>query len=282
MTASSSLPPAGGVRQRDKYGHTPVSQMFDAGDVYGIGYDVGRAGRAPVRLGFIGVGGVAQSKWLPALLRLRTLWDPVELVGVADPAEAQGRKIEHLYGCKWYPDHRQLLAAERPQAVVVASPDDLHGRHAIDALENGAAALVEKPFCTSLSQAQDLCQLADERQLVLMAVGNLRFSPPFRRARQLTGELDGFRAPGMLFGKMHLGYDYVDLLEDATVHLFDLARCLYGGSDDRGGTRHCQQQGWESVTSAGRVRCMRLSAIEFLHRGRTAAAARARSSALSA
>ena len=228
MTASSSLPPAGGVRQRDTYGHTPVSQMFDAGDVYGIGYDVGRAGRAPVRLGFIGAGGVAQSKWLPALLRLRTLWDPVELVGVADPAEAQGRKIEHLYGCKWYPDHRQLLAAERPQAVVVASPDDLHGRHAIDALENGAAALVEKPFCTSLSQAQDLCQLADERQLVLMAVGNLRFSPPFRRARQLTGELDGFRAPGMLFGKMHIGYDNVDLLEDATVHLFDLARFFMG------------------------------------------------------
>ena len=60
-----------------------------------------------------------------------------------------------------------------------------------------------------------------------MAVGNLRFSPPFRRARQLTCGLDGFRAPGMMFGKMHLGYDYVDLLEDATVHLFDLARFLW-------------------------------------------------------
>ncbi len=40
----------------------------------------------------IGAGGVAQSKWLPAVRRLQTLWDPVELVGIADPAEAQGRK----------------------------------------------------------------------------------------------------------------------------------------------------------------------------------------------
>ena len=63
----------GDTHQRDTYGHTPVSQMFGAADVYGIGYDIGRAGRAPVRLAFIGAGGVAQSKWLPALLRLRTL-----------------------------------------------------------------------------------------------------------------------------------------------------------------------------------------------------------------
>jgi predicted dehydrogenase len=228
LTTSSVAPSGRDADDGDTYGHTPVPRMFDAADVYGIGYDSDRAGRAPLRLGFIGAGGVVQSKWLPALLRLRTLWDPVELVGVADPSEAQGRKIERLYGCRWYPDHRQLLADARPQAVVVASPDDFHGGHARAALESGAATLVEKPFCTSLIEARDLCQLAGGRQLVLMAVGNLRYSPPFRRARQLVRDLEGFRAPGLLIGKMHLGYDYVDLLEDATVHLFDLARFFMG------------------------------------------------------
>ena len=187
-----------------------------------------RAGRSPLRLAVIGAGGVAQSKWLPALRRLQTLWDPVELVGIADPAEAQGRKVQRLYTCPWYRDHRQLLAEERPQAVLIASPDGLHGGHARDALELGVAALVEKPFATSLVDAWELCQLASENETVLMAVANLRFAPHFRRARLFLADLDGFRAPVVMRGKMDLGYDYVDLLEDATVHLFDLARFFMG------------------------------------------------------
>jgi predicted dehydrogenase len=210
------------------YGHTPVDRMFAAGDVYGIGFQPERAGRLPLRLGLIGVGGVAQSKWLPAVRRLQTLWDSVELVGIADPAEAQGRKVERLYGCRWYPDHGRLLADATPQAVLIASPDGFHGRHARDAIGHGVAALVEKPFCTSMVEAQQICRLAQENGTVLMAVANLRFAPPFRRAHRLVQDLEGFRSAGLMLGKMHLGYDYVDLLEDATVHLFDLARFFMG------------------------------------------------------
>jgi predicted dehydrogenase len=222
-------PPGPGPRRPDEtYGHTPVEKMFAGVDVYGIGFDAERAGRSPLRLAVIGAGGVAQSKWLPALRRLQTLWDPVELAGIADPAEAQGRKVQRLYSCPWYSDHRQLLAEARPQAVLIASPDGLHSVHARDALELGVPALVEKPFATSLVDAWELCQLASANQTVLMAVANLRFAPPFRRARLILADLDGFRAPVVMRGKMDLGYDYVDLLEDATVHLFDLARFFMG------------------------------------------------------
>ena len=213
---------------RDTYGHSPLEKMFEASDVYGVGYEPRRAERRPVRLGVIGAGGVAQSKWLPALARLQTLWDPVELVGVARTDEIQGRKVERLYGGRWYREHVELLEREQPDAVLVASPDHLHARHARDALERGVAVLVEKPFCTSLADADGLCKLATESGTLLMAVANLRFSPPFRRARQLTGSLASFGPPGLLLGRMHLGYDYVDLLEDATVHLFDLARFFMG------------------------------------------------------
>jgi predicted dehydrogenase len=222
-------PPRPGSRSPDdNYGHTPVEKMFAGADVYGIGFDAERAGRAPLRLAVIGAGGVAQSKWLPALRRLQTLWDPVELVGIADPAEDQGRKVQRLYTCPWYSDHLQLLAEARPQAVLIASPDGLHIGHARDALELGVAALVEKPFATSLVDAWELCQLASANETVLMAVANLRFAPPFLRARLILDDLDGFRAPVVMRGKMDLGYDYVDLLEDATVHLFDLARFFMG------------------------------------------------------
>ncbi len=214
----------------DVYGHTPVEKMFAGADVYGVGYDPQRAGRPPVRLGLIGAGGVAQSKWLPALWRLRTLWDPVELVAIADPAEDQGRKVARQYGCTWYPDHTELLAAGGVDAVVVASPDHLHAEHARHAVEVGLAVIVEKPFCTSLVDARELCRASEKQRTILMPVANLRFSPPFRRARQAAVEMPGLEGPKVLLGKMHLGYDYVDLLEDATVHLFDLTRFLLGNA----------------------------------------------------
>ena len=54
-------------------GHTPVDRMFAHRDVYGIGYDEERVSQPLVRLGIVGAGGVAQSKHLPAINRLRTL-----------------------------------------------------------------------------------------------------------------------------------------------------------------------------------------------------------------
>ena len=225
-TAPTPSESAGGPG--DVYGHTPVDKMFAGADVYGVGFDHNRADRRPLRLAMIGAGGVAQSKWLPALARLRTLWDPVELVGVADPNEDQGRKVGRVHGCGWYRDHRQLLNEGKPDVVVIASPDRFHAEHAEDALEAGVAALLEKPFCTSLAEAARLCDVSAATGQTLMPVANLRFSPPFRRARQFLSSLEGFSAERALLGRMHLGYDYVDLLEGATVHLFDLTRFLLG------------------------------------------------------
>jgi predicted dehydrogenase len=225
---TATTPPGGAGGWGDVYGHTPLDKMFAGADVYGVGFDHDRADRRPLRLAMIGAGGVAQSKWLPALARLRTLWDPVELVGVADPAQDQGRKVERVHGCRWYSDHRQLLSEETPDAVVIASPDRLHAAHARDALNAGVAAPVEKPFCTSLAEASELSGLSAATGVTLMPVANLRFSPPFRRARQFVASLEAFSAERVLLGKMHLGYDYVDLLEGATVHLFDLTRFLLG------------------------------------------------------
>lgn len=211
----------------DTYGHTDPRKMFDLGDVYGIGYDAERARRPPIRLGIVGAGGVAQSKYLPAITRLRTLWEPVEVVAVADPDALQGRKVEAVYGARWYHDHTDLIRGEQLDGVLVTAPDDYHAAITRDLLEAGVPALVEKPFATSLADAYALWDLARQRDVLLMAVANLRFSPPHRRARGFidTGKL---KSPQVFVGKINMGYNYVNLLEDTTVHLFDLARYYMG------------------------------------------------------
>lgn len=211
----------------ETYGHTPSSKMFGGRDVYGIGYDPARAARRSVRCAIIGAGGVAQAKYLPALARLGTLWEPVELVAVAEPRSDHAQKLEHIYGGHWYADYQQMLGTEQLDAVLVLSPDALHAEHTLAALEAGLAVLVEKPFATSLSAAKGMCARADELGLPLLCVANKRLSPPYRRAHQLIA--DGpVHHPALCTAKFNLGYDYVDLFEAGTVHLFDLMRYLMG------------------------------------------------------
>jgi predicted dehydrogenase len=211
----------------DTYGHTPARKAFELGDVYGVGYDEERARRRPLRLAFLGAGGVVQSKHLPALWRLKTLWEPVELAAVCDPAEEAGRKVATLYGCAHYRDAAQLLDAERPDGVVVAAPDDRHYALVTLCLERGIPVLGEKPIARSLAHADAMCDLAEARGVPLMTVANKRFSPPYRRARQLI-ERGPVRDPALFAGKFNLGYDYVWLLEQGTIHLFDLVGFLIG------------------------------------------------------
>lgn len=209
------------------FGHTPVAKAFDAGDVYGIAPDAERAARRPIRLGFIGAGGVAQSKYFPAIARLRMTWEPIEVAAFAEPRAEHAAKVRAVYGGVHYTDYRAMLAEAGLDGVVVLSGDDVHADHTLASLEAGLPVLVEKPIARSLADAERMCRAADDHGLPLMAVANKRYAPPYRYARRLI-EAGPVRDPALFVGKFNLGYPYVDLLEAGTIHLFDLARYLMG------------------------------------------------------
>ena len=211
----------------DTYGHTSYRKALQRGDVYGIAPDPEFKSRSPIRLGIIGAGGVAQSKYFPAIARLRTLWETVEVVAFAEPSEAQGRKVESVWGAKWHAHYESMLAEEDIDGLLVLSPDRLHAEHTIAGLERNLPVLVEKPISRSLSQAEGMCQMAEERHVPLMTVAMKRYSPPYRRTSQMisSGVVSN---PALYVAKFNLGYEYVDLLESGTIHIFDLTRWLMG------------------------------------------------------
>ena len=211
----------------DTYGYTPVRKAFDLGDVYGVGYDEERASREKVRLGIIGAGGVAQSKYFPAIARLRMIWEPVEVMAFALRTEKQARKVRDVYGGRWYDDYRKMLAEEDVDGILVLGSDDAHREHTIASLEAGRHVLVEKPIARSLVDSERMCRVADERGLALMTVANKRYSPPYRRAKGFVEE-GPVSNPALFIGKFNLGYQYVDLFESGTIHMFDLTRYLMG------------------------------------------------------
>jgi predicted dehydrogenase len=218
---------SGKEEMENTYGHTPIKKAFGQKDVYGIGFDAAVAGRRKLKLGIIGAGGVAQSKHWPAIQRLRVLWEPVEVAAFVSLDEAQGHKAESIFGGRWYPDYRQMLDQGNLDGVIVSSPDALHAEHTIACLERGIPVLVEKPIARSLADGLEMCRKADEAGIPLMTVANKRYSPPYWRAHQYIFE-GPVSNPAMFVGKFNLGYDYVDLLEAGSIHLFDVARYLMG------------------------------------------------------
>lgn len=66
-----------------------------------------------------------------------------------------------------YRDHRELLAAEAPDAVIVTAPNDRHADICADALAAGAAVCVEKPTAIRPADAHALRAAAGAAGLVL-------------------------------------------------------------------------------------------------------------------
>ena len=104
------------------------------------------------------------------------------LVAIADPA-AQTADYAASLGVARYPDLDTMLAAERLDGVIVATPNADHAPHAISCIEHGLPVLVEKPLAESLANAERIVQ-ASERAGVPVLVGHhRRHNPMLSRAR---------------------------------------------------------------------------------------------------
>lgn len=112
------------------------------------------------------------------------------LAGIADPSFA-AKEYAHVRGVGWYADHRALLEQEKPDGLIVASPNALHLQMALDCAQAGIPALIEKPVTDTVAAAQRLCA-AIKRTGVPMLVGHhRRHNPIIKGARETvaTGRL---------------------------------------------------------------------------------------------
>jgi predicted dehydrogenase len=98
------------------------------------------------------------------------------LAGIADHS-ADAKAFAAARGIDWYSDHRELLADARPDGVIVASPNALHLAMALDCIEHGVPALVEKPVTDTVVAARQLLR-AVERSGVPVLVGHHRRHNP--------------------------------------------------------------------------------------------------------
>jgi predicted dehydrogenase len=113
-----------------------------------------------------------------------------EIVGVCDvdqrALDPSVEKITKLCGDqpRKYRDYRELLAKEKPEIVIVATPDHWHALPTIAAVKAGAHVYVEKPTAHTIGESQAMVKAARAHQRVVQVGTHRRASPHTNRARE--------------------------------------------------------------------------------------------------
>lgn len=97
------------------------------------------------------------------------------------------RRVAEAEGIPLATDDVRTLC-QSVDAVVVASPDAWHARHAHIALEAGRAVLCEKPLTPGVAEARELVQAARVRGLTCATNFPYRMLPPLAALRRWLGE----------------------------------------------------------------------------------------------
>ena len=113
-----------------------------------------------VNIGVIGAGWWASFSHIPALIA-----NPhVGVVAVNRPDRDGLDKVADTFKLTHaYLDAAEMLASERLDGVVIASPHTLHAEHARMALQHGLHVLIEKPMATTAVDAKALVTLANAK-----------------------------------------------------------------------------------------------------------------------
>lgn len=197
-----------------------------------------------IRVGIVGVGKMGLSH-----LSIINTHPEVQVVGLCDATGYVLDVMNKYTGLPSFADYRTMLSEAAPDAVLVATPSRTHAEICRTALEGGRHVFVEKPFCLSVTEGQELVALAAATGKVNQVGYHYRFVGAFREVKRLLdlgvlGTVHHFRVqaygPVVLQAKgstwrsnKHEGggclYDYAS-------HAANLATFLFGPPVGVGGT----------------------------------------------
>ena len=112
-----------------------------------------------------------------------------EPVAVCDLNEKTAKEVAEEFGVtEVYTDYNEMLEKSDLDMVYVATPDFAHRDPVVKSLEAGKHVLVEKPFATSIEDADAMVAAADKASTKLMVNFSNRFFPPHHQTKQAIQE----------------------------------------------------------------------------------------------
>jgi predicted dehydrogenase len=145
---------------------------------------------APLRVGVVGAGGIAQMMHLPHLTERP---DRFQIVCLADQDAEATRVLGQRYGVsRLYAGYEEVCAAADVDAVLLFTSGS-HRAAAVAALRANKHLFVEKPLGHSPSAVEEIATAARESRGTTMVGYHKRFDPHYRAAREAVRAMSDLR-----------------------------------------------------------------------------------------
>jgi predicted dehydrogenase len=143
----------------------------------------------PVAADLIQFGVIGYGYWGPNIVRNLGSLPGACVAALCDRSQQALRRASQAHpGVNLIADSAQIISSPLIQAIAVVTPVWTHYALAKAALENGKHVFVEKPFTSTVAQAQELIELADKRNLKIMVDHTFLFTGAVRKIRQLIDD----------------------------------------------------------------------------------------------
>jgi predicted dehydrogenase len=135
-----------------------------------------------IRMGVVGCGSIAEIAHFPSIHRCRE----AKLVAVCDSNPDSARSAAAKWGAEnWFTDYREMYQKAKLDAVVIATPNNLHRNQAVAAARAGVHVVVEKPLAVTNVEAWDIVQACNKASVKLMVGCDRRFWTHNQWAKEL-------------------------------------------------------------------------------------------------
>lgn len=178
-----------------------------------------------IKVGVIGCG-----YWGPKVIRNFHELPETSVDMVSDLDEVKLRQIQSMFPSTQVTDNYHHLLESEIDAVVIATPVSTHFRIARDALLSGKHVLVEKPLTNDSRDAQELVDLARQRDLRLMVGHVFEYSPAVRMLRDIIarGDLGDIYYLDLIRATLGLFQRDINVVWDLAPHDFSILRFVLG------------------------------------------------------
>jgi predicted dehydrogenase len=134
-----------------------------------------------IRFGVIGYG-----YWGPNIVRNLHGLDSTRVTMISDKSPAALARVRKSYpDVQAVSDPMEIVRSRDVDAVAVITPVWTHYELAKAALENGKHVFVEKPFTSSVAQAEELIEIAARKKLLIMVDHTFLFTGAVKKIKEL-------------------------------------------------------------------------------------------------
>jgi predicted dehydrogenase len=108
-----------------------------------------------------------------------------ELAGIVDPLPA-AQRVADTFGVPMYGSLAQLFEADKPDGVILATPNQLHVDGGLECVAAGVPVIVEKPIGDTVEGAAKLVEAAEAAGVPLLTGHHRNYSPIMAKAREIV------------------------------------------------------------------------------------------------